>query len=125
MGLLEREKDWLFGELAGNLDWFRRETGNLEILRLPKSDDPSKILISAERAGLTGLEIQKFLREEARLELEMAAGSYALALTSVGDDREGFVRLATALGQLEERPEAGEKRRKKPETAERQICRVF
>src|SRR5699024_835529 len=92
-----------FGELAGHLDWFRRETGNLELLRLPKSDDPSKILISAEGAGLTGLEIQKFLREEAHLELEMAAGSYALALTSVGDDREGFVRLATALGQLEER----------------------
>ena len=103
VGLLEREKDRLFGELAGHLDWFRRETGNLELLRLPKSDDPSKILISAERAGLTGLEIQKFLREEAHLELEMAAGSYALALTSVGDDREGFVRLATALGQLEER----------------------
>ena len=103
VGLLEREKDRLFGELAGHLDWFRRETGNLELLRLPKSDDPSKILISAEGAGLTGLEIQKFLREEAHLELEMAAGSYALALTSVGDDREGFVRLATALGQLEER----------------------
>lgn len=103
VGLLEREKDRLFGELAGNLDWFRRETGNLELLRLPKSDDPSKILISAERAGLTGLEIQKFLREEAHLELEMAAGSYALALASVGDDREGFVRLAAALGQLEER----------------------
>lgn len=103
VGLLEREKDRLFGELAGHLDWFRRETGNLELLRLPKSDDPSKILISAERAGLTGLEIQKFLREEAHLELEMAAGSYALALASVGDDREGFVRLAAALGQLEER----------------------
>ena len=103
VGLLEREKDRLFGELAGNLDWFRRETGNLELLRLPKSDDPSKILISAERAGLTGLEIQKFLREEAHLELEMAAGSYALALASVGDGREGFVRLAAALGQLEER----------------------
>ena len=36
VGLLEREKDWLFGELAGHLDWFRRETGNLETFAASK-----------------------------------------------------------------------------------------
>ena len=37
------------------------------------------------------------------LQLEMAAGSYALAMTSVGDTREGLERLGRALREIDSR----------------------
>ena len=43
------------------------------------------------------------LRTEFKLELEMAQGDYALAMTSVCDTDEGFERLLSALTQIDGR----------------------
>ena len=64
--------------------------------------DPSKLVISGKRAGIPGLEIQSYVREKHRMELEMAAGSYALGISTVMDTREGFERLFQALKALDE-----------------------
>lgn len=59
--------------------------------------DPSKLVISTKGTGLTGPALSQLLRERYRLELEMAMGDYALAMTSVCDTDEGFTRLSGAL----------------------------
>ena len=100
--MLEQQGKELFQRFAENLEYFWEEVSRLEILRAVKTDDPSKILIFRGGSSLTGLEISNILRETYHIELEMAAGSYALALTSVGDDRTGFWRLAQALKALDE-----------------------
>ena len=64
--------------------------------------DPSKILISAPALGLSGQEISDILRQKYHLELEMASGHYALALCSLMDRPEGFVRLYDALREMDE-----------------------
>ncbi len=63
--------------------------------------DPSKILISAARAGLCGQQLYDLLLEKYHLQMEMAAGEYVIALTSVMDTDEGFARLACALEEID------------------------
>lgn len=59
--------------------------------------DPGKIVISAADTDITGERLKNILLYKHRLQIEMAAGSYALAMTSIADTDEGFDRLASAL----------------------------
>ena len=99
--ILEEQGGKRFEAFAENLKFFYKETENLSVLKVIRTDDPSKIIISAGKSGLSGKEISRILREKYHLEMEMEAVSYALALTSAGDDREGFERLARALTEMD------------------------
>lgn len=59
--------------------------------------DAGKILISLKKTALNGMEFKKLLLKEYGLELEMAFGDLALAMTSICDTEEGFHRLKQAL----------------------------
>lgn len=48
------------------------------------------------------------LRDEWNIELEMASGYYALAMSSIMDEEEGFTRLADALHAIDKRAEKKE-----------------
>lgn len=63
--------------------------------------DPSKILISAGKAGMNGKQLYDRLRKDYHLQPEMYAGNYVTALTSMMDTPEAFHRLAAALEQIE------------------------
>ena len=63
--------------------------------------DKSKILISTKRCSKTSEEIYKLLLEKYHLQMEMRAGSYILAMTSIADTEEGFERLNQALLELD------------------------
>ena len=52
---------------------------------------------------MSGNELYEELLQRYHLQLEMAAGDYALALTSIGDTREGFDRLYQALEEIDRR----------------------
>ena len=62
--------------------------------------DPGKLVIAAD--GLTGQELAEILRKEYHLEVEMAAAGYVIALTSLADTEEGFLRLKNALIHIDE-----------------------
>lgn len=57
--------------------------------------DPGKLVIAAD--SLSGQELAEILRREYHLEVEMAAAGYVIALTSLADTEEGFLRLKNAL----------------------------
>ncbi len=63
--------------------------------------DKSKILISTKRCSKTSEEIYKLLLEKYHLQMEMRAGSYILAMTSIADTDAGFERLKQALLELD------------------------
>lgn len=63
--------------------------------------DRSKLIFSVKGAGLDGRMLKEQLRKDHQLELEMAAGSYALALTSMMDTEEGFKRLSDAISEID------------------------
>lgn len=64
--------------------------------------DISKLVISTKNTNITGKELQESLNRIYHLELEMSSLSYGLAMTSVGDTKEGLKRLETALLELDE-----------------------
>jgi arginine/lysine/ornithine decarboxylase len=59
--------------------------------------DQGKILISAQGSGLTGQELSETLRSDHHIEMEMAYGDHALAMTSVCDTDAAMDALADAL----------------------------
>ena len=65
--------------------------------------DKSKLLIRAA----DGYAFARELREAYHIEAEMAARHYVLALSSVGDTREGMDRLCHAVRRLSEKEKAG------------------
>ena len=52
---------------------------------------------------MSGKELQEILLENDHLQMEMAAGSYVIAMTGPGDTQEGMNRLLNALRNLDKR----------------------
>ena len=63
--------------------------------------DISKLVISSRGTGLTGQQLYDKLNNKFHLQLEMAAGDYAIAMTSPMDSEEGLLRLFTALAEVD------------------------
>ncbi len=92
-----------FNDYEWMLSRFYDEMENLSYIRVKKNPgDMGKIIIDTSKANLSGYEIQRILREEYEIELEMSSFYYALAMSSVMDSAEGFERLAYALIHIDE-----------------------
>ncbi len=78
-----------------------RSFQNIHIYEKIQRKDPSKILFSAEKLGLSGQDLSDILRKNNGIELEMASGHYALALSSLMDTQEGFTRLYQGLLEID------------------------
>ena len=67
--------------------------------------DIGKLVIFTRHPAYNGRRLYDILRQEYHLQLEMAAGDYAVAIMSMMDDKEGWQRLADALVQIDDRIE--------------------
>lgn len=69
--------------------------------------DMGKLVISVKGAGVSGKWLYEQLLHTYRLQLEMAGDTYALAMFTLNDTREGYERLTRALSELDRQmPEA-------------------
>lgn len=104
VALLKEQGDTLFQNWADGLSAFY-DTLKLHHLTLPLADDPmadpSKLVISTRGANITGPELAKRLRDEHRIETEMSAADYLIAMTGLGDTKEGLLRFANALNSID------------------------
>lgn len=66
--------------------------------------DPSKIVFGSYSNGC-GLWLMRLLREKFHLECEMCQEEYVIAMTSLMDSEEGFLRLENALAYLNQEAE--------------------
>ena len=103
--LLEHRRAELFGPYVERLIRLRAELACLEKLQLIETEryDRSKVMISVRNADISSRELCQILLKDHHLQMEMAAGTYILAMTSVGDTQEGMRRLAAALKEIDER----------------------
>lgn len=101
--LLGEKREELFAPYVEGLEKLRQRLAHLEKISLAETEhyDRSKLVLSVAGADMTGRELYLRLLETYHLQLEMAAGSYALAMTSVGDTEEGFRRLGDALEEID------------------------
>ena len=122
MAAMERCVSYMNGEGWRRMDAFyqrilalRRELEGMRCLRLLDASakgtygiydlDLSKIVISTRKARITGEELDRRLREEAGLEMEMCTADSVTAITSLMDTEEGLNRLKEALLEADRRLE--------------------
>jgi arginine/lysine/ornithine decarboxylase len=108
--IIRKEGDQLFAAYVAGLEKFRHKVASLVHLYVPDAVaftdgeayafDIGKILIETQ-GYLSGQQLQELLRNDYGLELEMASGNYAVAMTSLMDTQEGFDRLAQALCEID------------------------
>ena len=65
-----------------------------------------KLVISGKKIGMSGQEIYDSLLQKYHLQMEMAAGSYCLAMFTIGDSDEAYDRMCDALFDMEQTMEA-------------------
>ncbi len=113
--LLEQQGKALVAAWMTRIHAFEREVSHMTKLRLCfrgelppyiEAYDIGKLVISTRGTCLTGHALAKILRDEYNIEVEMAAGDYIIAMTSLADTDEGFLRLARALCEIDIRIEA-------------------
>lgn len=105
--IMAEQKDELFAKLDTNLDRFYDNVNQLKNIKvLTKSCfsskdmndfDKTKIIVATSKSDINGHELKSLLREKYKIELEMSAENYALAIATVMDTEEGLNRLAEAL----------------------------
>jgi arginine/lysine/ornithine decarboxylase len=87
----------LFDAYVARLQKLIFEIKKLKYIKLLETDDISKLVLLVS----DGSEFAKRLREIYKIELEMASEKYVIAMTSIGDTDEGYVRFIQALRNLD------------------------
>ena len=67
--------------------------------------DKGKLVISTKYTPFSGENLAECLRKEYGIEIEMAAATYVIAMTSLMDEEEGLIRLKDALLAIEDKIE--------------------
>jgi arginine/lysine/ornithine decarboxylase len=70
--------------------------------------DRGKLVISTIGTSISGTQLAEMLRNDYKIETEMSAEDYIIAMTSVCDTDEGFERLINALKAIDKRIEKAE-----------------
>ena len=105
--LLKTDSRQLFSDYEQNLkDFYSKVKAGCKHLSFPDSSsffgyDMGKIVIVTKNSELSGTELSDILRKQHKIELERACDNYAIAMTSICDTPEGFMRLADALVEID------------------------
>ena len=98
----QMQKCSIFKEYAAHIDTLREELKKLKYLKIIRTEntdryDRSKFVISVKHAPMSSHELYERLLHDYHLQMEMLAGTYVLAMTTIGDTQEGLDRLRDAL----------------------------
>lgn len=119
----QMQKCSIFKEYAAHIDNLREELKKLKylkIIRMENTDryDRSKFVISVKHAPISSHELYERLLHDYHLQMEMLAGTYVLAMTTIGDTQEGLDRLRDALlaidAEIDVKLKSGSRQEQKP-----------
>jgi len=98
---MAKQSDKLFREFAVNYGNMLEKLKQCKCLRFLPQDsagqDVGKLLISTKMTNVSGKELYDILLKKYKIQLEMAAETYALAMFTINDSREGYRRITEAL----------------------------
>ncbi len=92
-----------------------------------RRQDVGKLVIDCRNAGMTGWQLYRILLERYHLQLEMACGSYCLAMFTIADDKNAYERMTSALLYIDEQISAKDCREdeKAPESGGEAVQKSF
>lgn len=110
--LLETSRAELFEKYTERLEQTRNQLKQLNVLCLAETEhyDKSKLVISTKKANKSGRWLYSKLLNSYHLQMEMAAGNYIVAMTSVADTEEGFKRFTEAIKEIDKQLEEEHKK---------------
>lgn len=97
-----KKKSELLLSRLSEINEYADKLNNLEVYK-NKAKEPSKIVLISRIKQYTGPDLMNELRDVYHLELEMAVGQYAIAMTSIMDTADGFTRLKNALFDIDKK----------------------
>lgn len=123
MDYCKRESGKEFVRYEERLQRIRRRISRLDMIALFDSADEKeglavadydfgKLVFGVEEGLYSGMELYNRLREKYHLQMEMASERYVIAMTSVMDTEEGFLRLFRALEEINDLAAYAKHRRK-------------
>jgi arginine decarboxylase len=104
--IMEVKGQKLLDALLDNIGWLKCNVENKGLLMLSEYmadkciTDNSRIVINVAGLRRTGFEVEKILRKENNIQVEMSDMSNIVCISTVADNREGFERLCNALNGL-------------------------
>lgn len=111
MELLDESSNELFSKYAEQLVDFHQSLCLSKIKLINKKIigdcdiydlDTSKIVISVKDTNITGEELYNILLKKYKIQMEMVSKDYVIAMTSICDQKEGYLRLALALQEIDQ-----------------------
>lgn len=90
-------------ELAHECSQELNKIPRLELLPKRLQADPTKIVFSLRKLGLTGIEVERILRMDYNIQVELSDYYSVLALVALGDTRHNVTQLVAAVRDLVKR----------------------
>lgn len=81
---------------------FMKRLEGCKFIKICPMTEPGKLLISVKGSSITGQELYDILLERYHLQMEMASGSYVIAILTMMDTYEGISRLCEALLEIDQ-----------------------
>ena len=104
LDIIQNKEISLFSEYEKNIKYFYDKSKRLKNLKIlgnikdtPEFYDYGKIVIITSKTSITGKELAEILRQNYKIETEMAYINYVIAMTSICDGKNNFKRLIDAL----------------------------
>lgn len=107
---LAEQGEQLISEIYDISLWARREISKIDGLYVMGEEvlqqsgcyafDPTKIVVNVKALGLSGYEVEKFLRKKYQIQVELSDLFNIIALVSLGDNRESLSILINALKEI-------------------------
>lgn len=90
----------LMEDLLRNIENFKSKFKDEENIIIDNNMDKTKIFISLKKLGVTGYELDTILREEYKIQVELANYYGVLLICTIGNDEEDFDKLDKSLDDL-------------------------
>ena len=101
LSTVSREGEKKLDDLLHFRDKISNEIEQCRHIRLCLDTEPGRLVISTKGTSMSGQKLYDILREKYHLQMEMAAGTYVIAILSMMDTEEGINRLISALREID------------------------
>lgn len=90
----------LMKELLSNIDEFKENIKDNELIRVYNEYDKTKIFVESKNIGLIGYELEEILRKEYNIQVELSNYYGVLLICTIGNESKDFKKLEMALKKI-------------------------